>query len=80
MPTTTCTVAIYPPGDSHNRILVPDLQLTEGGDLERAAKSYALDAITALVALPQSKWCMRVVQTGEVQDATPITETQRNEA
>ena len=72
-PNTHCTVAIYPPGDSHNRILIPEVAPGADGSLEHA-KAYALNAITALAALPQSQWRMHVVQSNEVQDANPITD------
>ena len=78
MPTTTCTVAIYPPGDSHNRILIPEVEPGTDGSLEHA-KAYALDAITALAALPQSQWRMKVIQTSQVQDADPITDNTRTD-
>ena len=78
MPTTTYTVAIYPPGNSHNRILIPEVEPGADGSLEHA-KAYALDAITALAALPQSQWRMQVTQTSQVQDADPITEPKRTE-
>ena len=78
MPTTTCTVAFYPPGNSHNRILIPEVELGPDGSLEHA-KAYAQDAITALAALPQSQWRMHVVQSNDVQDANPITKNQRTD-
>ena len=79
MPTTTCTVAFYPPGNSHNRILIPEVELGPDGSLEHA-KAYAQDAITALAALPQSQWRMKVIQTSQVQDADPITDNKRTDA
>ena len=76
---THCTVVIYPPGDSHNRILIPEVELGEGGSLDHA-KAYALNAITALAALPQSQWRVQVTQTSQVQDADPITDNKRTDA
>ena len=78
MPTTTCTVAIYPPGNSHNRILIPEVEPGIDGSLEHA-KAYAQNAINALAALPQSQWRMQVTQTSQVQDADPITDNKRTD-
>lgn len=76
---THCTVVIHPPGDSHNRILIPAVELGANGSVEHA-KAYALDAITALARLPQDQWRVHVADTSQVQDADPITDNTRTQA
>jgi len=62
------TVAVYPPGDSYNRVLIPGLLM----DAERApaeAVIYVARAIQALAALPPEQWRATVVSSTEVEDA-----------
>ncbi len=66
------TVAVYPPGDSHNRVLIPDL-LTAAEDAPHLAVTYAAEAIAALSAVPVGKWRATVVASVEVEDAPSST-------
>lgn len=62
------TVAVYAPGDSFNRVLIPGL-LMGAEDAPREALVYAARAIAALNGVPPSQWRATVVSSTEVEDA-----------
>lgn len=61
-------VAVYPPGDSFNRVVITSLEAPEADVLESAVV-YAEQAIAALRKVPSDQWRARIVAGAEVQDA-----------
>lgn len=61
------SVAVYPPGDSFTRIVIPNLEC-ETQQVADSAKGYAHAALTALAKVPPSEWRTAIVSQTEVTD------------
>jgi len=62
------SVAVYPPGDSFNRIVIPNLEC-EPGQVADSAKGHAHAALTALSKVSPAEWRTAIVSQTEVTDA-----------
>lgn len=61
-------VAIYPPGDSFNRIVVPAMEYDTAESAAQAAVGTAIDTINALAKHAHSTWRVHVVRETEMSD------------
>lgn len=62
------SVAVYPPGDSFKRIVIPSLEC-EPDQVADSAKGHAQAALAALSKVPPAQWRTAIVSQTEVTDA-----------
>ncbi len=60
-------VAVYPPGDSFTRIVIPSLEC-EPHQVADSAKGHAHAALVALSKVPPANWHTSIVSQTEVTD------------
>lgn len=65
--TKTHVVAVYPPGDSFARVLVPNVECSADAAHE-TAKHFAQKAIEALAQIPMAQWRTAIVSVHDIQD------------
>ncbi len=63
----TFSVAVYPPGDSFNRVVITSLEC-EAHEVENSARGHAHAALTALAKVPPASWRTAIVSQTEVTD------------
>lgn len=61
------SVAVYPPGDSFTRIVIPNLEC-EAHQVADSAKGHAHAALTALTKVSPADWRTAIVSETEVTD------------
>lgn len=61
------SVAVYPPGDSFKRIVIPCIEC-EPDQASDSAKGHAHAALMALAKVPPDSWRTTIVSTTEITD------------
>ena len=61
------SVAVYPPGDSFSRVVIPNLEC-ELHQVADTAKGHAHAALVALAKVPPANWHTSIVSQSEVTD------------